>query len=563
MKTLKLLIIATLLIIQGASTKAHEGHSHGEKKKESPVNVREFFTVNSVSESYEAVLRYVPIKPNEETIMKLFLSDFETNVPTDSTQVKITCIEDKSIQIEVHFIEPGIYELHAVFPAEKKYQLEITLISGNHTDFILIDHIDVGNKLPIVKKENISGIDLYSVFLVLSGLIAGALLMLLIMKKKKTATMGLFLLLLLPNNLSNIAEAHGDHDNKKKKTKTAGNLYADEIKILKETQFMFNVQTKYVQKTNYYTVLKLYGKIMSSLNGEARIIIPQDGAIISLHVNIGQKVNKGQVLAIIEQNLTATELIQIENEKNNAFAEYEDAEKDYNRIKLLEGIIAGKDLLGAKIRFDNASQNKKIYDNLNGRMLSLKSPISGFVDNFNMAIGQQVVQGDHLFTVFNTKTLKVEAQIFDKDMHKLNHPDTSSIRSKYSFSVECIQEKEHFSEYARLLSFGKSVNPVNQSSQVILELDNKNELFKPGQFANVEVHAKGDQKQIVVPTSAIAYINGKPAVFVHTEPEVFKVKYIKTGEGNASRTVILKGLEEHERVVNQGAYQIKSIYLNQ
>ena len=425
--------------------------------------------------------------------------------------------------------------------------------------------LKVGRELPKAEQENASGFAGYSFFLVLAGLIAGAVLMFLFMQRKKWAALTLLLPLLIPTNLTNTAFAHGDEDHGDKKEKIASptNLATDEMEILKETQFLFSIRTSYVQKTNYYTVLKLYGKIMPSLNGEARIIATQNGAIASLHANIGQKVDKGQVLAIIEQNLSASEQIQIENQKNNAIAEYENAKKDFARLKSLKGIVAGKNLLAAQIRLDNATQNKMIYDNLSGRMLTLTSPIAGVVDNFNIAIGQQVAQGERLFTIYNTRMLKVEAQIFDKDMHKLNHPDTATIRSQYAFSVECIQEKEHFSEYAQLLSFGKSVNPVNQSSQVILELDNKHELFKPGQFANVEVQAKGKLRQIVVPTSAVSYINGKPVVFVHTAPELFKVKYVHTGQSNSSRTVIIKGLEENERVVSQGAYQVKSIYLNQ
>ena len=430
---------------------------------------------------------------------------------------------------------------------------------------MLLESIEVGRELPQTEQENASGYAWYSFFFVLAGLIAGALLMFLFTQRKKSAALTLLLLLLIPTNLNNTVFAHDDKDrrNKKEETTSPSNLATDEMEILKETQFMFSIRTTYVQKTNYYTVLKLYGKIMPSLNGEARIIAPQNGAIASLHANIGQKVSKGQVLAIIEQNLSASEQIQIENEKNNAVAEYENAKKDNERLKSLEDVIAGKHLFAAQIRLDNATQNKKIYDKLNGRMLTLTSPISGVVDNFNFAISQQVVQGERLFTIFNTRMLKVEAQIFDKDLHKLNHPDIATIKSEYAFSVECIQEKEHFSEFARLISFGKSVNAMNQSSQVILEMDNKNELFKPGQFANVAVQSKGKQRQIVVPTSAISYINGKPVVFVHTAPEIFKVKYVQNGQSNASRTIIIKGLEENERVVVQGAYQVKSIYLNQ
>lgn len=563
MKTFKIMLTALFLMVQGAPLIAHEGHDHGDKKKTGPVEGQSWFTINSTSEAFEAVLRYTPIKPGEETEMKLFLSDFETNTPVDSAKVTITCMEDNTVQIEVHYIEPGIYELYATFPKERSYTLATNIISNKRADLMLFEGIEVGRELlPAEQGSASSGWN--SAFLVLAGLIAGALLMFLFTRTKIIASL-MVLLLLIPTKLTRTAYAHGgeDHGDKKKEIASFSNLATDEMEILKETQFLFSIRTAFAQKTNYYTVLKLYGKIMPSLNGEARIIAPQNGSIASLHANIGQKVDKGQVLALIEQNLSASELIQIQNEKNNAVAEYENAKKDYDRLKSIEDVIAEKNLLAAKIRLENASQNKKIYDNLSGRTLTLTSPIGGVVENFNLAIGQQVAQGEHLFSIFNIKMLKVEAQIFDKDLHQLNHPDINTIESQYTFSVECIQEEEHFSEYARLISFGKSVNPVNQSSQVILELDNKDELFKPGQFANVEVQAKGQRRQIVVPTSAVSDINGKPAVFVHSNPEVFKVKYVKTGQSNKSRTVITKGLEENERVVVEGAYQVKTIYLNQ
>lgn len=565
MKTLKIILTTFLLIVLGTPVIAHEGHDHSDKKKEAPIQGRTWFTINSTSKTFEVVLRYFPIKSKEETIMQLFLSDFETNAPIDSAQLTVTCMEDNTIQIEAHYLEPGIYELHAAFPEEKEYTLVANIIAGNHADLMLLKSIEVGRELPQAEQGNASGFGWDSVFLVLAGLITGALVMFLFKRRKKTTVIMLLLLLLVPMNLIKTAFAHGDdhHEDKKEKTTTPSNLATDEMEILKETQFLFGILTTYAQKTNYYTVLKLYGKIMPALNGEARIIAPQNGAIVSLHTNIGQKVNKGKVLAVIEQNLSTSELIQIQNEKNNTVAEYENAKKDYDRLKSLEDVIPGKDLVAAQIRLKNATQNKKIYDSLSGRMLTLTSPITGVVDNFNLAIGQQLAQGERLFTIFNTRMLKVEAQIFDKDMHQLNHPDKTTIGSQYAFSVECIQEKEHFSEYARLVSFGKSVNPVNQSSQVILELDNKNELFKPGQFANVEVQAKSDLRQIVVPTSAVSQINGKPVVFVHATPEVFKVKYVQTGQSNASRTIIIKGLDENERIVVEGAYQVKSIYLNQ
>ena len=52
-------------------------------------------------------------------------------------------------------------------------------------------------------------------------------------------------------------------------------------------------------------------------------------------------------------------------------------------------------------------------------------------------------------------------------------------------------------------------------------------------------------------------------MFVHTAPEVFKLRFVQPGPGDDRQTAILGGLAEGERVVTQNTYQLKSVYLNQ
>jgi len=378
------------------------------------------------------------------------------------------------------------------------------------------------------------------------------------MKKKTIIVLTLLFAIALPISNNYQAFAHGGEDHGDEKKQTTGNSLTDEVEVLKETQFLFDIQTTSSSYTDYYNRLKLYGKIMPAINRSAQLIAPQNGSIVSLNIGIGESVEKGQVMAIIEQNLNATEQIQISTEKSNADAEYEAAKKEFERLKSIEDIVSKKDFQQAQIRYNTATVNKKVYDNLtsssSSRLITIKSPIDGVVDNFNLAIGQQVKQGDNIFNVFDIKKLKIEAQIFDRDMSK--------ITKDAKYIVECVQQN-HKTECARLVTFGNVVNPVNQSSQVILEIDNTEGLFKPGQFVNVNIMAQSESKKLVVPTSAITDINGKPVVFIHHEPEVFKVLYVQLGESNSETTVILKGLKENERVVTSGTYQIKSVYMNQ
>ncbi|MEE9215276.1 MAG: efflux RND transporter periplasmic adaptor subunit [Thermodesulfobacteriota bacterium] len=549
---------------------AHEGHDHKDENKDSKQTGKPYFMVTSISEKFELVLRYKPIKDNEATKMKLFISDYETNAPVDSAKITITCMEDDNIKFDIKQIEPGIYIIEGIFPEQRAYSLVANIITSGNADLMLLEGIEVGKELPMDGENNSehSGANWTTVLFVIISFIAGVIITLFIGKRRKKAIFILILTLAIPANQTNNILAHEGHDHGDEKKSKSGQTLTDAMEILKETQFLFEIRTAFSKYSNYYNTLKLYGKIMPVTNGEARIIAPQNSSIVSINISIGEKVHKGQILAVIEQTLTAAEQIQVATEKSNTDAEFEAAKKEYKRLKSIEDIVAKKDLFEAEIRYQTALKNKKVYDDLSGsslkgKIISIKSPIEGVVDNFHLAIGQQVSQGELLVTVYDTKILKVEAQIFDKDLHNLHHPDLSGITQDVDFFVECIQEEKHYSESARLIAFGNVVNPVNQSSKVILEIDNSQGLFKPGQFANVYVTVKSDENHIVVPTSAISDIKGKPVVFVHTSPEMFKVKFVHCGENNTNQTIVLKGLEKNERVVTKGAYQVKSIYLNQ
>jgi cobalt-zinc-cadmium efflux system membrane fusion protein len=51
---------------------------------------------------------------------------------------------------------------------------------------------------------------------------------------------------------------------------------------------------------------------------------------------------------------------------------------------------------------------------------------------------------------------------------------------------------------------------------------------------------------------------------VHTEPEHFKIRFVQPGAASGEQTVLVQGqVNENDRVVTAGTYQLKSIYLNQ
>ena len=556
-------MIALLMLAPVLPSHGHEGEEHDAPQAPSVARPQSWFTLNTMSQEFEVVLRYFPAKAKEEMHMKLFLSDFETNAPIANATFAVTCLEDKSVQVEVHYLEPGIYELHATFPENKLYTLAANISDEARADLLQLGPIEVGKEWPHDEEGTEPGIGVPAVILVLGGVIIGVGLMWLIGRRKRMAASVLIVLLILPGNLVPPLLAHEGHDHgEPSREKQPSTLRTDEVEVLKETQFLFDMRTAFALRSNTRTVIALYGQVTPSADGEAAILAPQNGAIAALHVRVGERVKKGQVLATVQQNLSASEQVQLQNEKNNTLREYESALREYERLNELADVVAGKELIEAKLRLDRAIANKAIYDNLGSQMFTLTAPISGAVDNFNLSIGQQVLQGDLLFRLLDTEHLKVVARIYDNDLHKLQHPESETAESSLRFSVECIQEDEHFSEDAKLIAYGQAVNPANQSSEVVLALENKAGNFKPGQFVNVYVKAEGAAKEIAVPSSAVSDINGKPVVFVHTLPEVLETRWVRTGDRDTNETVILWGLEERDRAIISGTYQAKSIFLN-
>ena len=362
-------------------------------------------------------------------------------------------------------------------------------------------------------------------------------------------TLGLATLLPAPRP----ALAHGSEDHGDAPVGQAAAGAPDEVVLPKESQFLFDIRTQLAGRDSLTTRRTLLGVVSAAPGGEGQLVAPQPGRLVTLNVRVGQVVHAGQVLAVLDQTLDAPAQLSLSTGTANAQAELRAAEQDYARLQTIADIAARKDVIAADLRLRQARQNAGI---LNGqgrqRRVALTAPISGTVDVFALAVGQQVTAGQQLLTVINPSKLTVTAQVFAADMDQMTPAS--------GFVVEGLQDGSRTP--ARLVSFSNVVNPVNQARQLVLAATGGAGL-RPGQSVNVRVQDRAGRPQLAVPTAAVTDIGGKPAVFVHTSPEVFKVRFVQPGPADDRQTVIVGGLQPGERVVTRNTYQLKSVYLNQ
>jgi len=559
MKNIAKFLFSLGLLFGSTLVVAHGGEDHGDSKPKASVTPKNYFTATALSDVYELLIKYEPIKPNEDTHFKLFVSDFESNKPVDSAKITITSPEDDKIKFEVKQIDNGIYEIHGNFSDKKIYSLTVNINSSLGPDLISITDIEVGKELPVSELTPSAKESFFDKgwVLVTIGFLGALLLMFILTKLKSKQVNATFLIFLVlfgttPLPMQRL-QAHGGEDHGGG-SKSGGNNISASLEVLKETQFLFNVYTKEIQIGDFTESTKLFGTIIPSSSGQAIVTAPQNGKIVSLNVNVGEHVKQGQQLAVLEQNIDAASQVNLLAEKNNVTAEYEAAKKEYDRLQTIQDIASKKELSEAEARYQKASDNKKLFSSAGGRTIVLKSPIDGIVGNFTFSIGSTINSNETIFTVTNLSKVYVEAQVFDKDAEKVN--------MGVKYSVECTNDNHKTAE-VKLIALAQSINTTNQSQRVLFEMENKDGEFKIGEFVNISVFASQSKKQIAVPNSAISELNGKSIVFSKDFAEQYSLVYVSLGENNGSYTVINKGVEEGERIVTNGAYQLKMMYLNQ
>jgi cobalt-zinc-cadmium efflux system membrane fusion protein len=182
---------------------------------------------------------------------------------------------------------------------------------------------------------------------------------------------------------------------------------------------------------------------------------------------------------------------------------------------------------------------------------TLKAPIAGTIVERNISQGE-LVEGDHVaFLVANLDHLWVELDVFERSLGAIRVGDEVDLKA-LSGSGGTIK--------GRVAHVGAVIDPGTRSAPVRIEIDNSKRLLRPGQAVDAVIAASSATMAdvLLVPTSAITYVDGQPTVFVLVEPLAVLPTPVELGESNGRQWHVLKGLSAGQQVVTQGVFELKS-----
>lgn len=376
------------------------------------------------------------------------------------------------------------------------------------------------------------------------------------MRKKIISVLAVIIIAVSIMTLNNDSQGHEGHDDSPPSNN--GAPLGDPFFISKQTQFILGISTEVAIDRKLNFTINSTGKIVPSTNGKAEIFSPLPGKIEQSSIpSVGTYVIAGTTLLNIQQTLDIQSKLNIAAEKYKAEEDYAQAKKDYERLSELEGVVAQKEIIAAEIRLNSTQKILSYYESvLAGKsslnnVFAIKSPVSGIITETNVSLGEQVETTKKLFTIINTNTLWVEAEIYETDVASLQN---------ISHAVVTLQAYpgEYFD--ASLINVGSVVDDVTRTVKVIFAVQNQNRMLKVGMFASVNVNINSDNNSFVltVPKESVVDIGGKNVVFVHTKGQTFKGVEVVLGKTDGKYVEILSGIKSGARVVTVGNNQLRS-----
>jgi len=320
--------------------------------------------------------------------------------------------------------------------------------------------------------------------------------------------------------------------------------------------------------------IKAIGRVKARAGGETQVFSPFAGRLIADPARlprIGARVTKDQVLAEVEQLVTASEKVQfaataaqLQSALDQAKQEVQLRQTELERAKQLYegGAIPLKQfqtaefqLKQAQAQLEGATRARLQYEGIlsqqNGgpRRAAIRAPISGTVVAADLTAGQQIDTTKSLLTIADMSTVWVEAAVHESDL-----PLARRAR-QVEFTTPANPGKTYT---GKLVTIGDVVDPANRTLQVIFATSNPDSSLKLGMTAEVRIPTGPSEKALLIPDSALLSAEGQSAVFVERAPGVFQQRVIATGERRGQSIVVRSGLKAGEKVVATGAGLLRS-----
>ena len=297
--------------------------------------------------------------------------------------------------------------------------------------------------------------------------------------------------------------------------------------------------------------IKLTGEISFSDRKVVKVFPFSSGKVMDVRVSIGDKVSKGQVLAVIQSSEVAGNYADLSAAENDVAVAKKQADNAESLFK--NGLGSEREYVEARENYLKAkSEASKIQDQINinggghtsadGKYV-ITAPLSGYVVEKTIEAGGfiRTDNTNSLFVIGDISELWLWANVYETDVAKVKPGYTARVTSlAYPDSVFTgIIDKSN-----------QSLDPVSKVMKVLIRIPNKGLMLKPEMFANVIVQNKEGRRAMQVPESAVVTDLGKSYVVQYFDSCHLEVREVQTIKTVNRMTYLQSGIDPGTLVVS-------------
>lgn len=311
--------------------------------------------------------------------------------------------------------------------------------------------------------------------------------------------------------------------------------------------------------------LRVAGRIDFDEQRLARIGSSVNGRVTDLSAQLGQHVNKGEVLARLHSNELSTAQLAYLKAKSQMELNRRNVERAQSLFAT--DVISDAELQRRTNEFEiSSAETRAARDQL--RVLGLPqssidqlgktgaidsvapviSSIKGVVVERKVAAGQVVQPADSLFVIAELSRVWAVAQVPEQQV--------SQVKEGQSVHIE-VPALGNEKLVGKLIFVGQTINPDTRTVLVRTELDNHEGRLKPAMLASMLIEA-APVERLVVPNSAVVRENDMDYVFINQADNQFRLTRVKLGHQSNGQRVVLEGLKPGDRIVVEGAFHLNN-----
>ncbi|WP_452226181.1 efflux RND transporter periplasmic adaptor subunit [Lacinutrix cladophorae] len=293
--------------------------------------------------------------------------------------------------------------------------------------------------------------------------------------------------------------------------------------------------------------LSVSGKIQAT--NSADLSTRMMGYVNKVHVHVGDKVRKGQLLVSINNSDLQAKRAQVNAGITEATAAYTNAEKDYNRYKNLfaEQSASQKEMDDmtanfnmAKARLEGARQMKNEI-NAQFAYSNITAPFNGTVTSKNVEAGNMANPGMPLISIESPGSFEVMAMV----------PETEISEIKKGTTVDVLVKSINQIIKGKVTEVSTSAKNTGGQYLVKIALDKTDANILSGMFTTVQfpVERKVKSSMVLVPTDAIVTNGQLSGVYTVSQSNTAMLRWLRLGRTFGNQVEVLSGLNAEETYI--------------